>query len=95
MNEAESVMLLLTENAPFMPLGKSLSILTAYYLNIIWSISKEDLEDGLRLLLETAFRPIINKETVLDGINKIKNELTYMKYEKEREKEMFELICQG
>lgn len=59
------------------------------------SISKDDLEDGLKLLLETAFRPIINEETLTQALNKIQTELQYMKYEEEREKEMLELLCQA
>ena len=59
------------------------------------SISRDELDSGMRLLMECAFRPVITTETVADGLNNIENDLMYLKYDQCREKEVLELACQA
>jgi len=59
------------------------------------SISRDELDSGIRLLMECAFRPVITPETVADGLNNIENDLMYLKYDQCREKEVLELACQA
>ena len=64
-------------------------------LNFLFSISRDELDSGMRLLMECAFRPVITPETVADGLNNIENYSMYLKYDQCREKEVLELACQA
>ena len=46
---------------------------------LFFSISRDELDSGMRLLMECAFRPVITPETVADGLNNIENDLMYLK----------------
>lgn len=45
--------------------------------------------------MECAFQPVVNHDTVREGLENVFTDLTYMKYEPTREKEIIELTCQG
>ena len=50
------------------------------------SIDREELENGIKILIETAFRPVIDNETINEGLNNVENEIKYLQYEKIRDK---------
>ena len=59
------------------------------------SISRDAIDEAVMLLAETAFRPKVNIETILEAIQNVDNDVRYLKYEKIRDKEIMELACQA
>jgi len=59
------------------------------------SIRRNAINEGVKLLLETAFRPVIDEKNVAEAIQNVDNDIRYLKYEKIRDKEIMELACQA
>ena len=50
------------------------------------SIRRNAINEGVKLLLETAFRPVIDEKNVAEAIQNVDNDIRYLKYEKIRDK---------
>ena len=59
------------------------------------SIKREALKEGVQLLMETVFRPVVNLETLSEALQNVDNDLKYLKYELIRDKEILDLACQA
>ena len=50
------------------------------------SIRRNAINEGVKLLLETAFRPVFDEKTVAEAVQNVDNDIRYLKYEKIRDK---------
>ena len=59
------------------------------------SIQRDAIDEAVMLLTETAFRPVVNVESVAEALHNVENDIRYLKFEKIRDKEILELACQA
>lgn len=59
------------------------------------SIDRSELENGVLLLVESAFRPQISTDNVSEAFVNVENEVKYLQYERIRDKEVVELTIEA
>jgi len=64
--------------------------LTIYAL----SLTRSHLENGVKMLVESAFRPKLTDDVLTEAVANVKNDILYSTYETVREKEILDLIVQ-